>query len=245
MTRLPVALLIEDGDIYPRANVDSHHVTVLTDALLAGAVLPPVIIEAGTRKIVDGWHRVRAAKAAYGVDAEVEVEERTYADAKALFEDAVALNARHGKALEPIDRKRIVRLGEALGILPAALAGMLFVSAGQVQTMRFKMATAPPGGPGIPTPAGMIPGTRDIALKRSVEHLAGHTFTPVQAAAHPGAPGLPYAALARQIINGIAGDLLDGANAHLRATLVELRDAVDAWLAVTPPPPDASTDASN
>ena len=79
MQKMQAAQLVEDFSLYQRSQVDGSHVQRLSEALLAGETLPPIILDESGR-IIDGFHRRRAVMRAYGDEAEIEVEVRHYAN---------------------------------------------------------------------------------------------------------------------------------------------------------------------
>jgi hypothetical protein len=132
MKLVPLAMLVEDLDIYPRHAVDSSHVNKLNEALAAGVTLPPILVDAKTHRIVDGVHRSRAYRKNLGVDASIEVETRSYRNELALLKDAVRLNVSHGRSLESQDLTRATLLLQQLGATTADIAYTLNVTEGRL-----------------------------------------------------------------------------------------------------------------
>ena len=91
--------LVQDYDLYPRAQVDGYHVREIAEALEAGVSMPPVIAEKGTKRVVDGFHRIRAAQKIHGATAKIEVVFKVYGSEAELFREAMRLNADHGRNL--------------------------------------------------------------------------------------------------------------------------------------------------
>ena len=98
-----VSGLVLDRELSPRERLGSNHVRQLAEALRAGATFPPIVVQRGTSRVVDGFHRVEAHRRVYGREALVEVVEKEYVDDGELFLDAVRLNAAHGSRLAPYD----------------------------------------------------------------------------------------------------------------------------------------------
>lgn len=97
-----------DAELWPRTKEDKeivdHYAEIFED-------LPPIVIQKGTGKLVDGWHRFYAASK-LGL-TEVQVEEVEIAD-NLLFAEAVKRNLRHGLPFRREEReKAIVRLRDA------------------------------------------------------------------------------------------------------------------------------------
>lgn len=96
--RLPIRALTVAGS--PRlAGPDDEHVRVL---LATEATLPPVLVQRGTNRVVDGLHRVRAAQLRGDTSIEVVYFDGDDHDA---FVAAVRANAEHGLPLSLADRK--------------------------------------------------------------------------------------------------------------------------------------------
>ncbi|MGO9120105.1 MAG: hypothetical protein ACLQPD_21130 [Desulfomonilaceae bacterium] len=49
-----------DDDIYGRTSVDQATIAKYFEALLNGDTFPPIVVEKGTNRVLDGWHRVKA-----------------------------------------------------------------------------------------------------------------------------------------------------------------------------------------
>jgi len=218
-TPLPLAALVEDMATYPRHHVDEQYVSQLAEALRAGASLPPVVADKASRRLVDGWHRVRAYRRVLGAAGVIDVELRTYPNEAALLFDAIAGNAGHGRKLDRIDQVRSVLLAESAGLAAEQIAAALRVTPERVRTLRIRVAfaPAPPGTPGA-APGGLI----KIALKRPVLHLVGRALSPEQLQAHAMAPGTSFLLVCRQLQSALTYALINEAYARLYRALVEL-----------------------
>lgn len=247
--RVPLSALVEEREgIHSRYEMDDHLTTKLAAVLRAGYALPPMVVEAGTLRVVEGFHRRRAYREVHPEDPDVlvEVEEVEFADRKAMLAASVTSNATHGKPLTAQDHRHIVMTGLRLGFTSTALAGLLYVTNQKVETLQMEWVRPPDATftahGGVP---GDTPGERVLPTKRATRWMeTGQVLSAAQHAAFPSAPGQFYARYARDLITGLEGDLLDPANPSQRATLVALRDAIDAWLA-THPAPDGLSDARN
>jgi len=138
-TRL-IADLIEDPDLYPRHAVDAAHVSRLVAAIESGADLPPVVIDADTNRIVDGWHRARAHRRAYGDDAAITVEARHYSSEADVIADAVAANAGHGRPFDSQDRTRAALMLQRAGFDNEQVARTLNITVHRVEQATKKVA---------------------------------------------------------------------------------------------------------
>lgn len=106
VTSVPVAEL-SDADSPRTAGEDSSHTMALAEV---GDQLPPIIVHRGTNRVIDGMHRLRAAKLREDDYIDVWFFDGTEEDAFVL---AVTLNTRHGLPLSRADRTaaalRIIR----------------------------------------------------------------------------------------------------------------------------------------
>ena len=136
---LPIASLVEDFTIYPRHDVDSTHVSDLARAIKAGVNIPPPICEAGSLRIVDGFHRVHAWRRACGGEAQIKVELRHYESGVELLKDAIALNASHGRRLDQQDRTRCVLLLKSHGVELDTIAIVLHTTTGRVEQLMARV----------------------------------------------------------------------------------------------------------
>jgi len=84
--------LIQDWHLWPRheaGKLDSTNVTKLREVLKSGRKFnTPIIVDAASLRIIDGFHRCRAYLDVLGEDAETEVVLREYADEIAMRIDA-------------------------------------------------------------------------------------------------------------------------------------------------------------
>jgi hypothetical protein len=228
--QIPVASLVEDWSVYPRHAVDDAHVASLALAMKAGAEFPPIVVERLADglpgRIVDGWHRVRAARRVVGPEAVIAAELRTYANEADLVVDAVALNATHGRRMDRIDQVRAVWLLDEHGVTAQRIAAVLEVPPERVVKLQLRTAEMPAGVAN----GGSIPGTRRIALKPGARHLVGQTLTEDQARAHVSAPGVSYLLLARQLKEAMESKLLDDHDEKLMQELRRLAGVLGTYL---------------
>jgi hypothetical protein len=96
--RVPVDVLL-DADSPRLSGVNHAHIARLTEC---GASLPPVVVHRGTMRVIDGMHRLNAARRNKRELIEVTFFEGTEEEA---FIHAVELNVKHGLPLSLGDRK--------------------------------------------------------------------------------------------------------------------------------------------
>lgn len=225
VTTIPLAELVEDLTIYPRHAVDDANVQSLALALEAGHELPPIVVCSKTKRVADGWHRCRAYRRIHGPGATVPVTFRDYKTEAELVEDAIRLNAAHGRRMDSIDQTRAVLMLERYGLASERIALALHVPEARVEKLRLRVATAR-----VATDQ-TVPGTRQITLKRCVSHLAGTQLTREQAEAHESAPGTSYLLIAKQLRDAIRTGLADREDERLVAMLAELHAEIDSLIA--------------
>jgi hypothetical protein len=220
-----ISALVEDFSIYPRHAVDGTHVNRLTESVLAGEQLPPIVVDKPSLRVVDGFHRVRVYRRVLGPEADLQVDLREFAGHAALVSAAVEANTRHGKALDQIDRVRCAVLMRDAGIDQKQIALVLRVRPVVVDRLLVKVAVAPSGS------GGTVPGTDAIALKQAAIHLSGQTLTREQVEVHGMLPGTSLTLLARQLCNALNTGFVDARNERLHDVLLELHQALERYLA--------------
>ena len=216
MKKHALSELIFDFDLYPRGQVDSHHVTEIVAAIDAGATMPPPIICAKTKRIVDGFHRIRAYLRRYDEDYEVECIEKTYANDKDLFLDAMRYNAAHGRALTQHDKAHCLILAKKFRIKQDLVAAALNITTERIGSLTTTRIGRAQGSP--------------IALKRTISHMAGHDLTPDQAAANKKLSGMNQMFYVNQLITLIESDLLTTDDDDLMAGLAKLSGLLSGLL---------------
>lgn len=196
MRKMKAADLILDFNLYPRNSIDGHNVNSLVDALASGIELPAVIIDKTSKRVVDGFHRVKAHIAFFGEDkAEVMVAEKQYRSERNMFLDAMRYNASHGAKLDSCDRTHCLLVAERLKIPTEDVAGALHISVDKLAALRVDR-TAKAGSLIVP-------------LKRTIQWKAGSTLTKEQVSANTRLSGMNQQFYANQLITLIESDLLD------------------------------------
>jgi hypothetical protein len=219
MRKMKAAELVLDFEIYPRNNIDPHNVKSLVEALAAGAELPPVIIDRASKRVVDGFHRVKAHLRQLGDDAEIEVIEKRYKSDAELFLDAARYNAAHGAKLDPCDRTRCIIISQRLGIDDDAIASALHVPIERVIELRVDRTATTQGGLTVP-------------LKNTVRKgFHGRTLTKRQEQANERLSGMNQQFYANQLIELIEAKMLDLSDDSLIERLRHLHGLLDGVLA--------------
>ena len=201
METKPIAVdkLVEDLDFYPRNEVSSTTVTGIADALAAGVMLPPIVIDAKSKRIIDGWHRARAYRR---LKREViEAEWREYRTEREMFLDAVRLNASHGRRLDPYDLRRCVARLRELGVEPDAIAEVIHVLPARLEDIGKQSALGPQG--------------TVVPLKSGLMHLRERKLSRKQVEGIERASGMAALYHVNQLINLLENNLLPEHNAGL------------------------------
>jgi ParB-like nuclease domain len=161
MPKISVEAVVIDESLYPRNGVSDFNVTRLVHALNTGAKVPPIVIEARTKRLVGGRHRLEAHKK-LGIE-KIECVEKTYASEADFFADAVRDNIAHGEPLDSFAIKSaIVRL-EQYGYTRDKISEVIRVPV--VQIDKITRGFASDAGTGKP-----------LALKGGLSHLAGQAL---------------------------------------------------------------------
>jgi ParB-like chromosome segregation protein Spo0J len=212
-----LAKLVEDFDLYPRPMVDSTRVKRLKEAMEAGEDLPPIVVDKDSFRIVDGFHRNRAALAVHGPDGSISCILKSYPDKATMFEDAARLNSRHGEPLGPNDRAHCLLRAEGLGLSVVRLAAALAITEARLVAMR-------------PGHFALVKGEGEVPLKPGMRRFHGRTLTPRQAILNKhlvGQNAIYYLRMATDFIESKSLDLTDerivGQLVALEAALAKMK----------------------
>jgi transcriptional regulator with XRE-family HTH domain len=107
MTPVLIDTVVFDLSIYPRAEWSATTVDRYEEALRAGEVLPPIILEEGTNRLLDGLHRFKAHQK-LGL-ADIDVTYETVPDGVSPKLYAASLSTRHGDRMSNNDCKVVAR----------------------------------------------------------------------------------------------------------------------------------------
>jgi hypothetical protein len=211
--RVPLASMVEDFSLYPRATVNDTHVRELRRSLQAGDQLPPIILEAGTLRIVDGFHRRRALIANLGPEGVVKAELREYPDELSLYQDAAALNATHGQPLDRDDQVRVAVHMRELGANDEIISATLHTPLARVVELVAKFTAFSQSG-------------ETVVLKPAARHLAQETLTLEQEAVQPHITGTATLRLVSDLRARLRASIVDLENPKVRQKLNELVEEV-------------------
>ncbi len=178
----------------------------------AGEDLPPIVVDAKSKRIVDGFHRARAKQRHGGDEATIEVVLKSYASDKELFLEAVRLNAAHGRNMTTYDRAHAVILADKLGINREDLAGALRMTIERVDDLRVERSA--------------IAEKLTVPLKRTIRHMHGQKLSKAQQVANTKLSGMDAKFYVRQVLMLLENDLLDPEDEELEPLLVALAKAL-------------------
>jgi hypothetical protein len=210
---IPLDWLVEDWTLYPRHQLDGSNVRDLTHALEASDELPRIIVENGTGRIIDGFHRRRAYLRYYDNDVtrKVPVILKDYADDGEAFADAVRYNRSHGRKLNSNDVISSVHRLRDYGVDDNGIALILKVPESYVEEIAIRIALSETQEP--------------VPLKAGDRHLQGQTLDHDQIEALTHRQGVPYGRLARQLIDAAKNNLLPD-DSSFWAVLQELHQVI-------------------
>lgn len=220
MRKIKAAELVLDYDLYPRTSLDAQNVRNIADAYASGAELPPIIIDRKSKRVTDGFHRVKAKLRVDGPDAEIDVIEKTYKDDAAMFLDAMRYNAGHGAKLDSCDRAHCVIIAARLSIPDKAVAGVLHMPLGKVGDLRIDRTATNAAGLTIP-------------IKRTIgKQFHGRQLNERQVQANDRLSGMSQVFYVNQLIELFEAELLDTDDEQLMERLRHLHGLMETLLVV-------------
>lgn len=214
--KVKAAFLVFDYDLYPRHQLDQICVSDYVNAMKAGAVFPPIVADKKSKRIIDGFKRTRATLKAFGADAQIDVEWRTYPDGPAgdaaLIQDAISLNADHGERFSHYDMRRCVLLAAQFGLDQDKLAVAMRITMDRLETIRGQIHTSRSG--------------EQVSGKQASVHLLDEPITNKQRDGIKRAGGGNQLFFVNQVINLIESSLLDTSSERLMERLEVLANLI-------------------
>jgi hypothetical protein len=207
--------LVLDFSVYPRHRLNQANLRALREAYLAGEQLPPIDVEKGSGRVVDGFHRLtqllRQDKA-----AQIAVVEHTYANDGDLFLDAVRRNARHGERLSSYDQAHCLAIANELQIDVKAIAGALAVSVDVTAEIRASRTAYDQDG-------------KPVQIKRPFRAFAGKKMSRSQVEANEHSSGWPARFHAEQLALLLEAGAVDVEDEGTVEALERLQALLGAW----------------
>lgn len=179
IVKLPASQLIWDRALLSSRSFDSNHATRIADSLKAGAVLPPLLIEEKTNRIIGGVHRWHAYQAVYGPEIEIPCQ-LVNLNEEDIFLLAVADNAAHGRRLSAFEETEVIIEAQRKGISMSLLSDVMKMPLdritklydGKTGFVRAGQSSATPGQPiRVPLKSGLKSALRGKELTPSMELL--------------------------------------------------------------------------
>lgn len=217
MKKRKISELVLDFNLYPRMQVDATTVTYLSQADDAGAVLPPIVVDKESLRVVDGFHRVKMFRAKYGDNHEVFVQEKTYANEQEMLLDAIRYNVVHGQKLSRYDRTHCIVMAEKMRIPEDELASALNMTMEKVGALKADRI----GELHVAGKKQIVP------LKRTIRHMAGQKLTQKQVDANRMLGGMNQSFYVNQLITLIESGLLNTNDEIVMERLGVLRDLLN------------------
>lgn len=127
MTNMLVKDIVLDSEIFPRDSLDQEAIVRYRDAYEMGETLPPLVVEKGTGRLLDGWHRHSALTELEIEDVAIEAHVIPEGTPALLY--AAALSSRHGVVLSAGDKREVAKrvFASDMDIDPEAIAHQLAV----------------------------------------------------------------------------------------------------------------------
>jgi len=218
--KIEVSKLLLDYELYPRDRIEPYNVNQMVEALSAGLELPPVVIDRKSKRVVDGFHRVRAYQKLYGLDAKIPAEARDYKDDAEMFSDAVRLNVSHGRQLSAYDRARCIAKAESLKLELEVISSMLNMTPQRIAEMKSQRFATYKMAP--------------LVLKRTTAHLAGKELTDDEVGYNVRAGGMHQTFYINQVIAMLEADTVNWENPKVANGFKKLYDLLDKAMMVGP-----------
>lgn len=216
--RLKISDLKQDYTLYPRQYINSYHVKEFVEALESGAKFPPIIVEAKTLRIVDGFHRVEAYRKHWGDTAEIEADVKEYAGDIEFYSEVISINSKHGQGLTEYDKANAIVKAESLGMTIDTIAPLLQMTIEKIGELRQeRYATYQ---------------MQSVTLKGSIKHLAGTELDDNQMNYVRHAGGRQQTFYINQIIAMIESDSVDWNNEKVMNLLRKLHELLSGKLLV-------------
>ena len=261
MQKEKLDLLILDYDLYPRGSApDSQHIGYMLDSIVAGIELPPVIVDKKSKRVVDGFHRVKAWHRYFNShkdedktipsyfnshkdeDKTIPIIYKSYRSEGDMFIDAMKYNSAHGRTLTQYDRAHcIIKAEEVFHLSIDVVSKALSITVSKydkLKTDRIGSLTHSPHlksvdkkrKPAIIKSDDKQLSGKLVSLKRTIRHKAGQEITEQQAEINKKLNGADPKFTANQLIMLIENDLLDENDYDLIEKLNSLYSLLNSFL---------------
>lgn len=213
--KLKAIELVFDWNLWPRyeaEDLDSTNLKRMKDALRAGIKLPPVLINKKDYRIVDGFHRTKAALSVFGDGAEIDAEIKDFQNDAEMFLESARLNSIHGLPLSPQDRVHVIIRARRYKIPIPIVAEVLGMDKEKVMSFLESRRAYTKEGESIPLPSG-------------ASSLAGKTMSKGQEELVKGINGMKASSNAKILLNELKAGVFI-INDNFIVTLRELNNKI-------------------
>ncbi len=211
--------LVSDANIQVR-QVDSATVNTYANAMRAGAEFPPMEADLKSKRVVCGNHRYRAYQRIYGPDEKVPCVLVDFPDEAAMIRRAAEDNARHGKPLDPWDKKCVISRLQSLGDSMEDIAALLGMTPEKVKQWA-----------GLTVIVRGESGERREPVKGSLGHLVGTRMDESDYQGHVEHDmGTSAGRIIAQLVRWLKQDMIDKSNHKTVDRLKELHEALGNFL---------------
>ncbi len=220
MIQIKAGEVVLDYTLYPRHQVDAQHVGEIREAIRAGVAMPPIKTDRKSKRAVDGFHRSIAFLKEHGPGHPIDAIDHPYRSEKAMFLDAMRLNANHGRNLTSFDRAHCILLAKGFGLADKDTAAALSITVNRVESLiGNKTAVKGNGKSTRKQPETM-------AIKRTIGHKAGQALTKAQQDANEKLGGMNQLFYVNQLVMLFETDLVDREKEDLVKRLEQLGELI-------------------
>lgn len=214
MEKVNIDRLITDYNLYPRNKVDDQHVVYMIEAINSGVILPPVIADKESKRVIDGFHRLTAHRKLK--ISEINVIYKVYKSDSDMFIDSIKYNAGHGRMLTQFDKAHCLIKAEEMGLSIDITSEALSITVKKAEEIKRDKI-------GELKISSHLTGARQyIPLKNTIRHMRGQELTDNQISANERLSGMNQVFYVNQIIDLIENDLLNKNSEKLMTQLNKL-----------------------
>ena len=214
-----------DKELYPRDNWNFQTAYGYSQAMLAGAKFPSIVVAMANGKyyLVDGAHRIEAKKILKQTEIEAEVVFGW--SRQRIFEEALKRNITHGKALT-VHEKRVAALKLRNWKYPLkAISELVQVPADKLDNFVAQRLVNAITGETIAEGGRIIaptstPTILKSGIKNAPDNISAQTLREVQPSVYSGS----QRSLIKQLIRIIKGGLLDTGDKEVNKLCKELKE---------------------
>ena len=226
--------LIMDWNLWPRyeaRELNMPHIKRMIETLQVGGTLPPIIVDAKSNRIIDGFHRTRAFLKCFGDGAEIEAELREFKDETAMLLESIKINTRHGLPLKSEDRiHAILRLRQMKAPWPV-IADALGMDKEKMKRFFEERTAMTENGHKIPVAGPAANSLRRKYKRESGEEVSLSSITLTQdeekfARSSGGVLPIVHARLLINALRAVACPLTDDEAEVLRELMTLIKDAL-------------------